>query len=115
MSTITTITTLDDLAKAYDGSYYTIEGAGGDLNEWVEGYEGLLAEEGIGKPVEWFTTTGAAVNLYAHPSNPNDLYKFDLTFLMFPLDGLDIGKLAIFKIKMQDRWFDDIVQNMRYM
>lgn len=106
---VTQITNLDD---AYKGSYYTVEGAGGDLNEWIDGIEELLAKEGIGKPTHWFTTNGRAVNEYAEPENWRDAYKDDLTFLMFPLDGLDISRLAIFKLQMQDRWFDDIVDNM---
>ena len=43
-------------------------------------------------------------------SNDNR-YPDDITFLAFPLDGLDIGKLAMFKLKMGDRWFDDIIDN----
>ena len=39
-----------NLQEAYNGSYYTILGAGGDLQEWVDGYNQMLAEEGIGKP-----------------------------------------------------------------
>lgn len=108
-----TITRLRSLRHAEDGSYYTITGAGGDLNEWVEGIEKLLAEKEIGKPKRWYTTTGADVNEYVHPAREDDRYPDDLTFLMFPLDGLDISRLAIFKIRMEDRWFDDIVQNIR--
>lgn len=33
-----------DPQTAYDGSYYTIVGAGGDLTEWINGYEGMLTE-----------------------------------------------------------------------
>ena len=31
--------------------------------------------------------------------------------MAFPLDGLDVNKLAMFKLQMRDRWFDDIVDN----
>ena len=41
----------------------------------------------------------------------DNAYPDDLTFLMFPLTGLNMGRLAIFKILMSDRWFDDIVDN----
>lgn len=103
-----------DLGQAYDGSYYTISGAGGDLQEWITGIEDLLKEREIGKPKEWFQTTGDAINTYVldrHPQN-TDPYPAEITVLMFPLDGLDIGKLAVFKVGMQDRWFDDIITNM---
>lgn len=106
--------TLDNLRDAEQGSYYTIVGAGGSLDEWVTGYEKILEEAEIGKPVEWFTTTGAAVNSHTSPTNEHDAFPDDLAFLLFPLDGLDVGKLAMFKLRMQDRWFDDIVDNIRY-
>lgn len=104
--------TLKDLSKAEAGSYYTISGAGGDVEEWRAGYEEMLRGIGAGKPKVWYQVTGRDINVYADPSW-QDAYPDDLTVLMFPLDGLDVGKLAIFKIEMQDRWFDDIVQNMR--
>lgn len=103
-----------DLTTAEDGSWYTIAGAGGDPQEWVEGVEQLLEDKGIGKPVAWYQCTGADVNEHAGDSvRPNDQFQEDLTFLLFPLEGLHVGKLAMFKLAMQDRWFDDIVQNMR--
>lgn len=96
--------------KAYEGSYYTIMGCGGDLNEWKEGYNGLLSEEGIGTPTAWFEFTGKEYNDEFKLTGSNR-YSDTLHCLCFPLDGLDVGKLAMFKIKMQDRWFDDIVDN----
>lgn len=112
-----TVTRLKDLSKADKGSYYTILGAGGDLQEWVDGLTKMLADEGIGKPTKWFQTTGFDINQYAAKPDGflhvDDAFPPDLVVLMFPLDGLDVGKLAIFKLRMQDRWFDDVVANMR--
>lgn len=107
-----------NLEKAKAGSFYTICGCGGDLQQWVDGYNEMLKEQGIGRPSEWFVTTGGRVNDFAAQYGDieiasRDQFKNDLTFLMFPLDGLDVGKLAMFKLVMQDRWFDDIVDNMR--
>lgn len=102
-----------DLTVAEEGSWYTIIGAGGDPQEWVDGVEELLAEAGIGKPVAWFEATGEEVNAHIRPSRPDDTFDPGLLFLFFPLDGLDVGKLAMFKLRMQDRWFDDVVQNSR--
>ena len=96
--------------KAYDGSYYTIEGAGGDLQEWKDGYSDMMQEAGIGKPAEWIEFTGKAMNDEFHLHGDN-AYPDDLHFLAFPLDGLDAGKLSMFKLHMGDRWFDDIVDN----
>ena len=38
-------------------------------------------------------------------------YPRDIHFLAFPMDGLNVGKLSMFKLRMDDRWFDDIVAN----
>lgn len=100
----------DLLQKAYEGSYYTIEGCGGNLEEWKEGYEKLLTDNGIGKPIEWIEFTGKDMNDIYELAGSNR-YPDDLHFLAFPLDDLNISKLAIFKLTMQDRWFDDIVDN----
>ena len=102
--------TFEMFKAAYSGSYYTITGAGGDLNKWKEGYNELLAKENIGSVDNWITFTGTDMNAFGHLT-ANNAYPDDLTFLAFPLDNLDIGKLAIFKLKMEDRWFDDIVDN----
>lgn len=109
-----TVTPLEDLQPAYGGSYYTLIGVGGDLAEWVAGYEGLLEEQGIGKPTAWYSANGAQVNAFAGPDlAPHDRFASDLTFLLFPLEGLNTGMLAMFKLRMEDRWFDDVIDNMR--
>jgi len=105
------IETLDNLQAAFDGSFYTICGVDNPI-EWVEGYEGLLAEREIGKPIRWYQTTGAAVNAYAATIVAEEAFPADLTILLFPLTGLE-ASVSLFKVQMQDRWFDDIVQNMR--
>lgn len=108
-----------DLQKAYDGSYYTIAGCGGDLNEWVEGYEEWLAEAEIGKPVKWLMSTGAEVNDFRRVMTstamlyPPDEFQATVVMLMFPHDGLDVGRLAAFRLQHGDRWFDDLIDNMR--
>ena len=98
------------LKKAYDGSYYTIIGAGGDLEEWKTGYADMLSEKNIGSVKEWIVFKGADMNEEFGLTGENK-YDAELTFLAFPLDGLDVGKLAIFKLQMGDRWFDDVVDN----
>lgn len=114
----TKYTSLDNIKNATENSFYTIAGCGGDINEWVNGYQKLLEEKGIGTPSEWVTFNGALVNQYASDNGTyaiaeNDKFDPALTFLAFPLDGLNAGKLAIFKIEMSDRWLDDIISNMR--
>lgn len=97
---------------AYDGSYYTILGCAGDLNEWTAGYQELLEARGIGTPKEFVTFKGADMN-EIYGLTGNNAYDEGLTFLMFPLDGLDVPKLAIFRLQAEDKWFDDIVDNNR--
>ena len=99
-----------DLKEAYNHSYYTILGADGDLQEWVDEYEKMLKEEGIGKPLEWFTCKGKDVNTEFNLQG-NNKFQNNLTLLFFKLDGLAIGKLSIFKVRMGDRWFDDVIDN----
>lgn len=110
--------TAADLHEAQAGSFYTIRGAGGPLGEFVAVVGGFMVREGVGKPQEWFTTQGHEVNEYARLTKRGEIFekdKFpvDLTFLMFSLDGLDIGRLAIVRIQMGDTWFDDMIENMR--
>lgn len=99
-----------DLSAAVNGSWYFIAGCGGDLQDWVSGYNDILDKEGIGTPKAWYVTTGREINKFAgEVHNP---YPDDLVCLLFPLDGLDTGKLAMFKLRMEDRWFDDVYMNL---
>jgi len=98
------------LREAYSGSYYTIIGAGGDLNEWKKGYHDIISGQGIGTISKWITFKGQDMNGEFELTGDNR-YPDDLTFLAFPLDGLKISKLAILKIQLGDSWFDDIVDN----
>lgn len=104
------------LERAYFGSYYTIIGVG-DETEFIQGYEELLAENGIAKPSQWIRTSGSEVNDYMESDGTElgerDRFRDDCTFLLFPLDGIEIGGLSLFKLRMDDRWFDDIVENTR--
>lgn len=96
--------------KAYNGRYYIITGCGGIIEEWIQEYTRLLKETGIGTPIQFITFNGSDMNLHYNLSGKT-AYQDDLTFIMFPLNKLHIGKLSIFKLRMGDRWFDDIVNN----
>ena len=68
---------------------------------------------GIGTPTTWAQTTGENINNYAATHGTvTDPFPADLTVLTFPLEGLHLGKLALFRLRMEDRWFDDIIDNM---
>ena len=101
---------MTDFRKMYDGSWFTIEGAGGDLNEWKEGLQQMLDERGAGTIQEWATWKGSEMNEWGHLTGDN-AYPDDLTFLAFSLDGLEVGKLVPLKFMVGGRWFDDIVDN----
>lgn len=108
---------LENLEVARENSYYTIVVGPEDLEVWINGYEEQLAAAGIGVPKEWFRTTGATVNAFAEKVKGRtirnrDKFPEDVEILLFPLNDLNIGKLAIFKIQWQDRWFDDVIANM---
>jgi len=102
--------THEEFQKAYDGWYYTIEGAGGDIQEWKDGINKCLEAEGIGHVDTWFEFEGSDMNR-EYDLKGDNAYKDDLHFLAFPLDGLDTDKLAIFKLRHRNRWFTDIVDN----
>ena len=80
-----------------------MQGCCGDLNEWVEGFTGMLKDEGIVKDSFSF----------------NKVYSFqneNLTNLAFKLDGdIDMGKLAIFRLKIRQdfgaMWLSDYIDN----
>lgn len=98
-----------DLEQLYKNDAYTILGAGGELQEWFDGYQELLNEKEIGEILEWYVFTGKDLNRFIGTHE----FKNDITILAFPIENLNIGKLSIFKLMMEDRWFCDVVDNAR--
>lgn len=96
--------------EAYEGSYYTVLGAAGEISEWIDGMTEMLQDKEIGTPVKFIIFTGKDMNARYDLTDSN-AYPDDLHCLAFSLDGLEINKLAVFKLQMGDRWFDDIVNN----
>ena len=97
--------------KAYTGSYYTIIGVA-DENEQKEGYQKIFDEQKIGKIKKWYSFTGKEFNDYYEPVG-TDRFRDGVHFLAFPLDGLNVNKLAILKLQLGDRWFDDVVDDLK--
>ncbi len=52
----------DKMLEAFENSYYFIAGTGGEIDEWINGYEDLMKKEDIGTPKVWYLTTGDVVN-----------------------------------------------------
>ena len=81
-----------------------LQGCGGDLQEWVDGINGLLTEAGILLDGSRFES----VSVFQHQG---------LTNLLFPFDGvkLDVGKLAMWRLQTHGQfggtWLSDYVPN----
>jgi hypothetical protein len=96
----------------YKGWHLTIEGAGSDngFQDWFDGINEQLKKREIGQFKEMFIFTGKQMNTVYRLTGSN-AYPSDLTMIAIPLDGLDQGKLAMFKLQFGARWFTDIVDN----
>ena len=70
-----------------------------------------MEKNGIGKPKTFYIFSGKLTNEFAGQNG--DPFKEDIIMLAFSHEGLNVGKLAVFKVGMGDRWFDDIIDNMR--
>lgn len=95
---------IEDLAKK---DYYVILGAGGDIRDWTNGYQEMFDKEGIGRIKEWGTFSGREFN---KAFGITDGLGDSLTLLVISLEGLDVGRLALFRLRMQDRWSTDLIE-----
>lgn len=95
---------LYDLRKMNNSEGLILQGCGGDLQEWVDGINEMLTENGI----------------LQNESKFEKAYTFnneDLTCLLFPFDGvkLDVGKLAMWRLETRETfgstWLTDYVDN----
>ena len=66
--------TTDDLRRMENAEELIIQGCGGDLQEWVDGINGMLTEEGILRDGSKFTDCSS----FEHDG---------LTCLLFPFEG----------------------------
>ncbi|MBD5152808.1 MAG: hypothetical protein HDT16_10205 [Oscillibacter sp.] len=101
--TISQITT-EDLREMSDQEGLVLQGCGGDLQEWVNGINGLLTDAGILLDGSRFEN----VSTFRHGK---------VTNLLFPFEGvkLDMGKLAMWRLQTHGRfggtWLSDYVPN----
>ena len=104
---IKTVSFSDIKKLSYDGiEGIVLLGAGGDLNEWINGISGILKDEKIAKEnvdVIWkdcytLTSTGGRTDL-----------------VLVPLENtLEWGKLAVWRLVFGDcSWISDYVVNYR--
>ncbi len=98
--------TIDDLKKMGDREGLILQGCGGDLQEWVDGINGLLTEAGILLDGSTFKAEDVSVFQYG-----------ELTNMLFPFEGvkLDMGRLAMWRLQTHDQlggtWLSDYVPN----
>lgn len=96
--------TTDDLRRMGSTEGLVLQGCGGDLQEWVDGINEMLTEEGILRDGSKFSDCSS----FEHDG---------LTCLLFPFDGVnvDMGRLAIWRLKTHDSfggtWLSDYVPN----
>ena len=96
--------TTDDLRRMQDKEALILQGCGGDLQEWVDGINQMLTEEGILLEGTAFCNCSS----FEHGSQ---------TCLLFPFEDakLDMGKLAIWRLKTKEvyggMWLSDYVPN----
>lgn len=97
-------TTAESLRRMKGQGGLILQGCGGDLQEWVDGINGLLTEEKI----------------LLHGSRFEQASVFEhegLTNLLLPFEGveLDMGRLAIWRLKTNEQfggtWLSDYVDN----
>ena len=103
---IKTITT-DELRHMNDSEGLILQGCGGDLNEWVDGINEMLTEDGILQKKTKF--------------NPDNVRTFEhnkLTCLLFPFDDsvkLSMSMLSMWRLKTHEQfggtWLSDFIQN----
>ena len=95
---------LQELRKMNNSEGLILQGCGGDLQEWVDGINEMLTENGI----------------LQNESKFEKAYTFNnenLTCLLFPFDGvqLDVGRLAMWRLKTRETfgstWLSDYVDN----
>lgn len=95
---------LYELRKMNNSEGLVLQGCGGDLQEWVDGINDMLAERGI----------------LQNESRFEKAYTFNnenLTCLLFPFDGvqLDVGRLAMWRLETRETfgstWLTDYVDN----
>lgn len=91
---------IDNVKKMRDVEGLIIQGCGGDLNEWIDGINGLLTDAGILKNGDTF----------------RDVYAFEhggCTNLLFMMDNVDLdgGKLAMWRLQTHEQfggtWLSD--------
>lgn len=98
------IITTEDLRKMSDKEGLILQGCGGEIQDWIDGINEMLTENGILKNGSKFE------KVYAFKND-------NLTNLLYPFDDVELsmGKLAIWRItthsQLYGTWLSDYVPN----
>lgn len=97
----------DELRRMTDKEGLILQGCGGDLNEWVDGINEMLTEDGILQKKTKFNADN--VRTFEHNNS---------TCLLFPFDDsvkLSMSQLAMWRLKTHEQfygtWLSDFVPN----
>jgi hypothetical protein len=96
--------TTDELKRLRNTEGLVLQGCGGDAQEWADGINELLTDEGILRDGAKFTDVSSFENN-------------GITNLLFSMDGveLDVGKLAMWRLKTRGElggtWLSDYMVN----
>ena len=104
-----------DLRVATEREHYVVLGVD-DPSTWAHGYDVLLRDAEIGEPSCYFLTTGAEINHFAGVMyGSHRMLPPGLTVMMFPIEGLDVSRLATFRLRqgLRDKWFSDLIASMQ--
>ena len=92
--------TVEHLKQMTHSEGLILQGCGGDLQEWIDGVNEMLTEEGILQESDTFKHVSA----FQHDGSTNLLFHFDDV-------KLDVGKLAMWRLRMQQpfagMWLSD--------
>lgn len=94
-----------ELRRLWKDEGVIFQGCGGDLNEWIDGVNQMLTEEGI----LLNGSTFSQVSVFQHEELTNLLFHFTEDV------QLNIGKLALWRIATHEqwnaKWLSDYVDN----
>lgn len=93
---------IDEVRRMNGSQGIVLQGCGGDLQEWLDGFNDLMTEQGILLNGSRFQNCSAFKN-------------GDITCILYPFEGaeLNLGKLAIWRVATHETfggtWFDEYV------
>jgi hypothetical protein len=128
-STLPTLSTYDDLIRAYNESFYVIQAEwSDDLDEFLLSIQDALVETGndLDYVANWYRTTGAYVNefllqwygdfeggkIIENAENVAGSFDESSEFILFPVDLLGLTELGYFSAEQGGGSFRELIARM---